>query len=342
MAYSGVLDDVKTAVSLGIPERIPIFAISEPFDVRMSGLTYAEYTHDADKMARCRIEAVKTFDYDWSCGWPDDYVEYEPLGVKLKGEENIPLAAYEYPEASFNTLKRLKIPDSRRDGRMPGFLEVLKRIKKEFGNTVCLTGRVAAPFSGVGLLYGVQEALILPMENPDLLRKTMEFVSELAIYWGKEQIKAGADALWVGDCVASSGFISPKYYAEFALEPAHKVIMTLRKENVFLFYHAGENSLSHLKLMAETKPNALSIGGKIDIKKAKETFSKKNCLLGNMRGIEVMKYGTREDVEKETSRIMEEGKRGGGYIFNSEEGIPPDVPIENMKVMLETARRHSF
>ena len=340
MAYSGVLEDIGICVNLGIPKRVPIFAISELFDVGMSGLTYAEYTQDADKMAKCRIEAVKRFDYDWSCGWPDDYIEFEPLGVRLKGEADVPLAPYEYPAACWDTLRNLKPPNSQCDGRMPAFLEAIRKIKNELGDTICLSGRVAGPFSSVALLYGIESTLVLLIENPELFKKTADFFVELMSAWGKAQIQAGADAIWLGDCVASSGFISSEHYSEFAAGGALKVSEALKKEGALVFYHAGESSLAHLELMADVQPSALSIGGKIDIKKAKETVGKRICLLGNIHGIETLQLGSPEEVEKETIRIMEEGKKGGGYIFNSEEGIPRETPEENIKVMMETAKKH--
>ena len=338
MAYQGVLDDIRACVELGIPGRVPVFAVSEPFDVRMSGLTHEEYTRNADTMAGCRIEAVRRFDYDWSIGWPDDYVEMETLGIKLRGGENVPLAPYEYPAASWDTLKNLRMPDFHHDGRMPAFLETLGRIKNALGDTVCLTGRVAAPFTAVALLYGVERSMSLIVEEQDLFQKTAEFLTGLMIAWGKAQIQAGADAVWLGDCVAGSGFISSGHYLEFAAEGAARVCEAIKKEGAFVFYHAGESSPGRLELMAGVRPSALSVGGKIDIRQAKETVGKRVCLLGNIRGIETLRAGTPEAVEQETARIVEEGKKGGGYIFNSEEGIPRETPEENMRAMMHTAR----
>jgi len=97
MAYSSVLDDVRTCVRLGLPGRTPVFALAELFNARMSGITWAEYTHDVDKLVACEIEAVKRFDYDWVYLNPDDNIEFEPLGVKTKGDANIPLGAYRVP-----------------------------------------------------------------------------------------------------------------------------------------------------------------------------------------------------------------------------------------------------
>jgi len=107
VAYRGVLEDIRKCINLGIPERVPVFALGELFNVRMAGITYREYTDNVSKMAKCEVDAVKKFDYDWVYLNPDDYIEFEPLGIKTKGEENIPLAAYEYLPASIDRIKNL-------------------------------------------------------------------------------------------------------------------------------------------------------------------------------------------------------------------------------------------
>ncbi len=49
MGYKGILDDVRKAVALKIPERVPVFAMSEEFDVRWYGkYTYEETCHPGD------------------------------------------------------------------------------------------------------------------------------------------------------------------------------------------------------------------------------------------------------------------------------------------------------
>ncbi|MBN1444795.1 MAG: uroporphyrinogen decarboxylase family protein [Candidatus Omnitrophica bacterium] len=341
MAYRGVLEDVQTAVSLGISKRVPVFAISEEFDVKAAGLTHREYTFSPDKMAACRIEAVRKFDYDWSCGWPDDYLEFEPLGVKLTStSENSPLAPCEQPLPDREMLRRMKIPNFHKDARLPAFLQVLQKLKKEFGETLCITGRVAAPFTAVTLLYGIEKSILLMMDDPGLFMETAEFLAGLEAEWAKAQIDAGANAIWVGDCVAGAAFISPRDYLKFALPGAASLNGKIRKHDAFSFYHAGENSMDRLALMVDTMPDVLSVGGKIDLASAKKVIGGKVCIMGNMRGIEVLQRGDTETVRRETVKIMEAGKQGGGYIFNSEEGIPYETPEENMRMMIQTAKQH--
>jgi len=341
MVYSRILDDIKTCINLGVPERVPIFALGEQFDVRMYGITYAEYTENPEKMANCHIEIVRRFGYDWIYLNPDDYIEFEPLGIKTTRMENIPRTAYEYLPPTWNTVKDLRLPNPKKDGRMPDFLKVIRKVKKELGNTVCVTGRVAAPFSSVALLYGINETLKLIYKNPELIEKTAKFFVELQTMWGKAQIKAGADAIWLGDCVASSHFISPKHYLEFAAKEAQEVSESLKKEGTFIFYHAGEDALPHIKIMADPGFSCLNIGEGIDIKEVKEAVGNRVCLMGNLDPIKVLQYGTTKEVEEETKRIMKIGKKNGGYIFNTGEGIPRDTPEENVRTMIQTAKKHS-
>ena len=65
------------------------------------------------------------------------------------------------------------------------------------------------------------------------------------------------------------------------------------------------------------------------------------CLLRNIDSIKILLQGTVNDVESETKRIIEIGKQGGGYIFNSGEMVPRNVKTENIYTLMKTARKYS-
>jgi uroporphyrinogen decarboxylase len=317
---------------------VPVFACGEEFDVRMSGAVYSDYNSNSRVMAKCQIDAVKRFDYDWAWLQVDDCIEFEVLGVGVKGQGNILPATCDYLPASYETLNHLKLPNPKRDGRMPVLLDAIKRIKDEFGDTVCVTGRTAAPFSSVTLLYGITETLMLLYDNPQLVKDTARFFIELQSMWGTAQIEAGADALWFGDCNASGHLISVDDYMEFAFEGVKKCVETYDSAGAFSFYHASEHNPEHMKAQAATGASALSVGPGVDIAKAIETVGSKVCILGNIDPITMLLQGSVEQVRQETRRIIEIGKQNGGYIFNSGEMIPRDVPEENIRVMIDTAK----
>jgi len=130
----GVLDDIKRCVRLEEPERTSVFALSQEFDARMSGLTYAEYVTDPKKAARCQIENIERFGYDWAWLHLDDCIEFEAIGVGVRIEGNVVPVTSGYLPATWETLRSLRLPDPHRHGRMPLLLEVIRRVREHFGD----------------------------------------------------------------------------------------------------------------------------------------------------------------------------------------------------------------
>jgi uroporphyrinogen decarboxylase len=340
--FSGLMDDVRTCVDLGVPKRVPVFALSEEFDVKWYGnYTYEETCQDGDKIAETWIAAIEKFDYDWAWVQIDDCFEFEPLGVGTKGEGNILRATKEYLPVATETLRNLKIPDPEKDGRMPEKLRAIKKIREHFGNSVCVTGSLAAPFSSVGLLYGLTESMMLMYTDPALLRDTMDFFVELQKIWGGAQFRAGAHAVWLGDCSAMSNLISADQYKEFAFEPCKKVVDEFNRTGGLTFLHNSEESDTHIALAKELGVSAINVGPGIDIGRAKEILWGKTCLMGNLEPIQTLMNSSAVTVRKEAARIMNTAKVGGGYMFNTGEMNPRDVPETNMETMIKTARENA-
>ena len=153
MAYAGVVDDVKTCIKLNLPRRLPVFALSEEFDVRMAGLTYEEYSTDAKNTTRSQSEGIERFDYDWANVYIDDCLEFEPLGVTTVGGGNIPMAVKQYLPADSSTLSSLRVPRPDKDGRLPILIEAISEVKQQWVEKILVCGRTPAPFSSVTLQY---------------------------------------------------------------------------------------------------------------------------------------------------------------------------------------------
>ena len=254
MSYRGVLDDLQKCSAGQHPSRVPLFVLGEEFNMRMAGMTYRQYRLDLDKSVRMICDTVEEFGYDWALVFPDDYVEWEPFGLEMLDEEDLPTAATKYLPATRQTVREMVFPDLHRDGRMPIHLETLHRVKDELGDSTCVAGRVAAPFSAVGLLFGVESLMLAPYDDPNFLEEAIAKALEFTVLWGKAQRDAGADVLWVGDCLAASVFISPEFYARYAAPAAKKAIRALKETDLFLIYHASEYSPAHIKLEAEYPP----------------------------------------------------------------------------------------
>ncbi len=240
--------------------------------------------------------------------------------------------------ATRETLKNLKMPDPNKDGRMPVKLEAIRKIRQHFGNKVCLCGGNAAPFSSTCLLYGIQETMMLIHTDPKLLHATNDFFAEFQKMWGIAQLKAGADAIWLGDCNAMSRLISAEQYRNFAFDSCKKVVGAYNEAEGLTFLHNSEESIPHLELETQLGASVISVGPGIEIGKAEETVKGKTCLMGNLDPVNILMNGTAEQVSKETERIITAGKINGGYLFDTGEMVPRDTPEENMRAMIKAAR----
>jgi uroporphyrinogen-III decarboxylase len=339
MAYKGVLDDFKASVEFRRPSRMPVFTTASlDFDLGWNGLSNEQTRTDVEKMVGYLVESIARFDYDWAWVHPDDYIEFEPLGLKMIADPNRYAMTAEYLPMTRQTLGRFKLPDPAKAMRMPIQLEVLRRVRAALGDTVCVVGRIAAPFSALGVIYGMEALSIAMMEDPGLVQDNLGFFTGHQIAFGKAQLDAGADTVWLGDCNAGSGFVSPRHFEEFAMGPAAEVSAALVKAGGMVIYHTSEKSLPHLKLQMQLPCSAVNVGEGVNIAQVKRDFGIRRCLTGNFDP-KLLRDGAPEQVADATERMVRENLPLGGYIFATAEGVMSTTPEKNLRAMMSAARK---
>lgn len=340
MAYPGVIEDFRAIRELKKPRRIPCVACSEEFDVKWYGkYNYEEFCQDGDKIFEVYKAAIDEFNYDWAWVQIDDCYEFEPLGVAVKGEGNILRATYGYLPVDADTIKNLPTLDPWKDGRMPEKLKAIHKLKSAYKDSLLICGSCAAPFSAVGLMWSIQESMTLMLIDPNLLYDAMDYWLEFYKRYIKAQKDAGADAIWLGDCNAFSSMVSVPLYEEHIFPVTKKLVQYCEKElDMMIWMHNSEtnleNILSHLPLGLSFE----NIGPAANISEVSTALKGKAAFSGNLDPLRVLWEGTPELVRKETTRIMKDCKKNGGFVFNTGEMNPRNVPVENMKTMMETAR----
>jgi uroporphyrinogen decarboxylase len=340
VAYPSVMEDIRRCIARQVPGRVPAFPLCISYDYGALGYTHARWRNDPRVMVELAERAVGEFGYDVYMLHPDDLLEYESTGIGIQFEENLPPAVREYLPATADTLARMRIPaDLGRSGRLAAHLEGLSGIKAQLGSSVCLTGRVAAPFTTLTLILGIEATLLLMLEDRGLLRAFMEFFLEYNDEVARAQLAAGADALWLGDCVATSHFMSPAQYRDHAAELAGQSARRIRDRGGIVFYHGNERSIPHLQIMSRLGFDAINIGEGVDIGEVKAAIGERVCIMGNLDTINDLQPGTPEQVEQVVRNMLSRAMPGGGYIFCTGEGVPDNTPVENVRAMMRAVRR---
>ena len=341
MAYAGVLEDIQRCIARRVPSRVPYFPISVMFDYHHFGYSYARWRNEPEVMAELGERAVRVFDYDVYMLHPDDLLEYEGMGIGIQAEEDLPAAVCEYLPATERTLGSLRLPANLgRSGRLARHLEGLAALKERLGDAVCLAGRIAAPFTTLTLILGIEPTLVLMLENPALLRRFEEFFLEFNDRVARLQLEAGAQALWLGDCVATSHFISPAQYEEHAAEFAAASSRRIREAGGIVFYHGNEKSIPHLAIMAGLGFDAINVGEGVDIGEVKRAIGGQVCIMGNLDPLHDLQPRSSQEVGKVVREIVETAKPGGGYLFCTGEGVPHNTPVENLQAMHRAVRTY--
>ena len=76
----------------------------------------------------------------------------------------------------------------------------------------------------------------------------------------------------------------------------------------------------------------------MDIAELKEKYGEHLTFWGGISTQKTLPYGTPEEVRKETEETIKLMSRGGGYITCPSQEVQTDVPYENLKALIETAR----
>jgi uroporphyrinogen-III decarboxylase len=317
---------------------MPVFALTNEFHQHQAGVTYREARLDVDKAVASQVEGVCKYDEDWAVIFPDDYIEFEPLGLRMRDSEDHPTMPVAYLPFDRETLGRLRIPDAAREMRLPVHLEMLRRLKDRLGDRVLVMGRIAAPFSAIALVYGIEELMVGMITQPDLVHDNLKFFIDHQIAFGKAQLDSGADLLWVGDCCASSKFCSLDLCCRFAFDAAAEVAAAIKAAGGLLIYHTGDASISYLAKQVQLPVHAVNAGEGFRLADVKKAVDLKVCLMGNFDPI-LLRDGSPEQVAQSATETVRENLPGGRYIFNTGESVMCNTPTANVAAMFDAVKR---
>lgn len=79
----------------------------------------------------------------------------------------------------------------------------------------------------------------------------------------------------------------------------------------------------------------------MDLKFLKETYGDNITFWGGISTQRTLPHGIPDDVRRETREVIALMSRNGGYIICSSQEIQTDVPYENLKALIETAKSYT-
>lgn len=320
------------------PGELPVLMLNQEFDARSCGLTYEQYLSSVDAIVEAQARCIEEFDYDFAWMHLHDLVEFEPLGVSVKGGGNVVPGSAGHLAATAEMVSALRIPSGLvSTGQMPLLLGSIRGVRERFGDDVCVMGRVSAPFSAAIFLFGIEEGMLMTVTDPEILDQAIAFCEDFCVEVARLQIEAGAHALWVGDCNATSHLISPKTFRRYALEPAKRLLGAVREMGCIAWYYPGDDAPDSLMAFAEACPDMLNLTYGTDLPTMRMRLGDRLPLSGNLHPIELLERGSRDAIRAEAQRLIsaEEGKP---FILGSADCVTRETPAGNVKAAIQAAR----
>lgn len=197
------------------------------------GSSPSHVCRDADLFVRAVCEEYSLIRPDAVTVGIDPYnVEAEAVGSPVRYDDeaigSIPsLIAGSEVLAAGGDVATLRVPDPRRDGRMPLLLEVASRVHAELGKEVPVRAAVSGPFSLAAGILGAENLLMATVESPSLVRDLLTFCVRTIRAYASALLGTGCGVV-IFDSQASPNLISPRTYRSLVAEATRTLVADIR------------------------------------------------------------------------------------------------------------------
>ncbi len=354
---------VRTAMSNGIPDRVPVIPqICPPHAVKMLGLDYEATLLEAirrpELMNELDYECCKRYGVDGMRAWvvpdPRDVVKVDGkwYGRDPNTGKRLGLVDFEggggilpSEEPTINTDEDIdKIPVvSAEDIIKSGKLNSIKKIIADAGDDLFVISPPGCfTVEDITFVRGKAQAMMDLLDTPDFCHRILEKALAVAIQNALALAAIGVDGLYIGDTYG--GVISPDQFKEFCVPYIKRFVAALKGKGPLIYLHICGNSTRILELMADTGVDCIEpldpLGG-VSVADAKKRVGKRVALMGGVHTVKLA-HGTLSEVRTDIQRCLTEGAPGGGYILAAGDMLPTETSKEKVYAMMEMAQNYKY
>ncbi|BBO18986.1 uroporphyrinogen decarboxylases [Candidatus Brocadia pituitae] len=235
-------------------------------------------------------------------------------------------------------ITKLKPVEPEKDGRIPVYLEAVKRCVDAIGDEVFIVPVIGAPFTTSAALRGTETFIKELYTDPALIHAIMKITTQSVKNLIDAYVKAGGVPVTV-EPVATGSMISERHFRTFVLPYLKEVYAHIHSYSLPGVLHICGKTKRVIPCMAESGADILSIDN-IDLKEAKELVGDKVCLMGNVSPADGMLKGNPEIITNMVKDcVIKASDNPKGFILATGCEVPLKTPHENMVAFLEAGRR---
>jgi MtaA/CmuA family methyltransferase len=319
-------------------DRLPLMPITMMFACAQIEARYRDYCTDYRVLVEGQVRTAESFGFDYVNTMSDPAREAADCGAAVEYFDNQPVALVEDQAllADKTRLASLKIPDPLGGGRMHNGIKALDLFRERVGKDKIIEGWIEGPVAEAADLRGINTLMMDFFDNPAFVRDLFAFVVELELRFAREQIKAGADIIGVGDAAAS--LVGPQIYQEFVWPYEQQLVNGVHALGGKVRLHICGNTRRILQGMGKLGCEIVDLDFLAPISEARQAMGTEVVLLGNMNPVAVLRNGDSAGV---TSTIAECHRQAGPrFVVGAGCEVPRDTPPANLTALCVYAHTH--
>lgn len=242
---------------------------------------------------------------------------------------------------SIADLEKLDLSKIDTDPVLSNIREATRIVSRNVGDKYVVTTTTWGPFILAGQLCGIEQLMKAIHKNKELVKAVCEFTAQMVLRFYKPLIEDNTiQMISMADSLSSASLISRARFEELGLPPLKTVFSQLNETNTKSLLHMCGEMSDRLDLVSTSGADCISLDAMVDIRKAKEAFHGKCVLAGNVSATAVLMDKDSRVVRDAVIACISGAASEGGYMAMPACDLPHSVPIENIKVFLETAREY--
>jgi MtaA/CmuA family methyltransferase len=319
-------------------DQLPCMPITMMFAADHNSVGYHVYATHAPSLAESQIRVSDDFGFDHVSVISDPAVEAADLGASVIFFESQPPALNDTKSLLREKTVLLKLPilDPDDGRRMSNRIDAVRRLKNAVGNDVLVEGWVEGPCAESADLRGISDLMTDFFDDPAFVHDLFAYTRDNAIRFAREQLKAGADIIGIGDAVAS--LVGPRIYKDFVQPYETELVNAIH----------GMGGLVRLHICGRTQPLAADIGTinceivDVDYPNPLADFrasaGPERILLGNIDPVRDLRDRKAIAVSKLLAQCHKDA--GPRYIVGAGCEVPRDTTQANVRALSSYARGH--
>lgn len=331
------LERVLATLSHREPDRVPLFLLATMHGAREVGLSIEKYFSRPENVVEGQLRLRARYRNDCIYSFFYAAVEVEAWGAEVLYREDGPPNAGTPFIRRPEEIDRLVPPDVRTTPCLRKVIRATELLKESVGAEAPIIGVVMSPFSLPVMQLGFEGYLDLMHGDPERFRKLLQVNQEFCVEWANAQLAAGATAICYFDPVSSTSIVPRAFYLETGFPAASATLA--RIQGPAAIHLASGRCLPIVDDIVRAGAAVVGVSALEDLGELKAACRGRLTVLGNLNGIEMRRWTSRE-AEAAVKRAISLAGPGGGFILSDNHGeIPWQVPEEVLEAVSDAVLR---